>query len=463
MFKQILAVACVFVVGSVFAADDVVPPGESKSALNRIKAESLAAAHRDIETYRLNRMNPDKIPKWIDEAYGLTDFDAILHVHADDASHTGGTREELLADCKRAGIDVVMLSDHYRPPRDFMDSWHGMKEGVLFIPGSEAGGKGVLLYPDSSVMDKMEGDLAALVEATTEGTGMVFLSHVEDRPDTDMTGYTGMEIYNRHADAKDDMMMLMSIVQQITKPARAREIEELVKKYPEEMFASQLDYPALYLNKWDEETLTQRVVGIAANDCHHNQVFTLKMKDENTALVGTNVDKDEDKTELTTKQYSGLSQHFKNAKPGDELVRLDFDPYWVSIRNVRTHVFAEELTEASIRKNLKEGHAYVSHDWMADPTGFQFVAMKNDRPNPDDIPIAMMGDEIPFEEGLALEVTYPQSGRTRIIKNGEVISDGSGVGKWRKVQEPGVYRCEVFLEVDGEWRLWILSNPIYVR
>ena len=456
MKKYAFPFLCLILTTSAFAADDTLPLGESKSALKRITPESLAAAHRDVEKLRLNRVSPDRIPKWMD-SFGVKDFDAILHVHADDAAHTGGTREELLADCKRAGIDVVMLSDHYRPPRDFMDSWRGMKDGVLFIPGSEAGGKGVLLYPDSSVMDKMEGEMAPLLEATTQGSGMVFLSHVEDRPDTDMTGYTGMEIYNRHADAKDDMMMLMSIIQQITKPSRARQMEELLKKYPEEMFASQLDYPALYLNKWDEETLIERVVGIAANDCHHNQVFSLKMKDENTAWVGTNVDKDEDKTELTTKQYSGLKEHFESANPGDVLVELDFDPYWVSIRNVRTHVFAEELTELSIRSALKNGHAYVSHDWMADPTGFQFVAMKREKT------VAMIGDEIEFEKGLWLRTVQPHYGRTRIIRNGEVYFDGPGSSGKYKVQEPGVYRAEVFLEVDGEWRVWIYSNPIYIR
>jgi hypothetical protein len=31
-----------------------------------------------------------------------------------------------------------------------------------------------------------------------------------------------------------------------------------------------------------------------------------------------------------------------------------------------------------------------------------------------------------------------------------------------KVTQPGVYRVESFLEVAGELRPWIISNPIYV-
>jgi hypothetical protein len=56
-------------------------------------------------------------------------------------------------------------------------------------------------------------------------------------------------------------------------------------------------------------------------------------------------------------------------KPGDELARLDFDPYERSFLNSCTHVLAPKLEELSIRTALKAGHAYVSHDWMADSRG----------------------------------------------------------------------------------------------
>ena len=37
-----------------------------------------------------------------------------------------------------------------------------------------------------------------------------------------------------------------------------------------------------------------------------------------------------------------------------------------------THIIAPELTEAALRDALRAGHAYVSHDWMCDPSGFRF-------------------------------------------------------------------------------------------
>jgi hypothetical protein len=31
------------------------------------------------------------------------------------------------------------------------------------------------------------------------------------------------------------------------------------------------------------------------------------------------------------------------------------------------------------------------------------------------------------------------------------------------VKEPGAYRLEAWLELDGELRPWIFANPVYVR
>ena len=108
---------------------------------------------------------------------------------------------EMLSEAKKAGVDAILLTDHHRPPRDFIsDSWRGLRDGVLFVPGSEAAG--FLLYPARSIMNHMNDPTAALIEATRADGGLIFLSHIEERPSHSMAGLDGMEIYNRHADAK---------------------------------------------------------------------------------------------------------------------------------------------------------------------------------------------------------------------------------------------------------------------
>ena len=81
---------------------------------------------------------------------------------------------------------------------------------MLFVPGSEAAG--FLLYPSRSIMNHMNDPAAALIEATRADGGLIFLSHIEERPNHSMAGLDGMEIYNRHADAKKDTAGLLAII-----------------------------------------------------------------------------------------------------------------------------------------------------------------------------------------------------------------------------------------------------------
>ena len=69
---------------------------------------------------------------------------------------------------------------------------------------------------------------------------------------------------------------------------------------------------------------------------------------------------------------TGIRDLTKGHMAGDVLARLDFDPYYRSFRNVSTHILSPELTETALRAALRAGRAYVSHDWICDPTGFQF-------------------------------------------------------------------------------------------
>src|SRR2546426_1006515 len=133
-----------------------------------------------------------------------------------------------------------MLTDHLRPPRDFMDSWRGFHDGVLFIPGSEA--KGFLVYPAHSIMDRMEDPKPQLIASVTASNGLIFLSHIEERPDHPMDGLPGMKIYNRHADAKKDMASLIAIALKLLDPKQLAELQENLRRFPDELLAAQVTY-----------------------------------------------------------------------------------------------------------------------------------------------------------------------------------------------------------------------------
>jgi hypothetical protein len=444
--------------GAVPEDSAALPNTTRHSPVERMALPRLKAAHEGVERLAQRRRSLAPLAGW-------TDYRAIFHAHAEDSAHTGGTRPEMLADAKRAGVSVIFLADHYRPPRDFInDSWRGLREGVLFIPGSEV--RGFLVHPADSILGKMDAAEAGFIADVTTHRGLIFLSHIEERPDHPTAGLTGMEIYNRHADAKADIGTLLVLAAQMTDPKSLAGLNEALRLYPDELLAAQVEYPAVYLRKWDADCQQRRLTGVAANDCHHNQVLVVKMVDESTVKIGTLVDPDDKLRSITAAVRPGISDLTRGRKPGDLLARLDFDPYYRSFRNVSTHILAPELTETGIRGAVQAGHAYVGHDWMCDPTGFIFALVGEDADR-DDPPassiVALMGDAIPHAAGRKLFARFPVECAVRLIRNGSVLSRVTTARLEYPVKEPGVYRVEAWLKPDDEERPWIYSNPIYIR
>jgi hypothetical protein len=427
------------------------PPRRHYTNVERLSLVRLAAVHADVQKLQARRVRIPALP-------GLNDYRCILHAHAEDSTHTGGTLPEMLADTKKAGVHAVLLTDHFRPPRDFIDGrWRGLKEGVLFIPGSET--HGFLIYPVKSILPRMELKGRDFIDTVTAGGGMIFLSHVEERKDHPLDGLTGLEIYNRHYDARRDKASVLSLALKLTDPRQLAELQEAVRRYPDELYAFQCDYPKLYLDKWDEGTRRRRLTGVAANDCHHNQVFLVKMVDAETVLIGTSVDPDKQMRKVTAALRPGIREMTKGRKPGDVLARLDADPYVISFRNSATHVLAPRLDEPALRAALKAGRAFVAHDWMCDATGFRFAASdaRGGR-------AAIMGDEVKLADGLTLTARLPLPAYVRLLRYGKEVAKSDGKAEFAfAVKEAGAYRLEAWLKLDGEFRPWIFANPIYVR
>jgi hypothetical protein len=409
------------------------------------------AVHADVEKLHSRRIEIPPRP-------GLTDYRCILHAHAEDSDHTGGTLPEMLADAKKAGVHAVLLTDHFRPPTDFIDGrWRGLKDGVLFIPGAEV--HGFLAYPPKSILKRMDLRGLDFIRTVTADDGMIFLSHIEERKDHPLDGLTGLEIYNRHWDAKRDKLSLVALGLMLTDPKQLAELEKALRLYPDEVLAFQCDYPDLYLKKWDEGTGRARLTGVAANDCHHNQVFIVKMVDAETVLLGTIVDKDEKMRKIRAATRPGIREMTKGRKAGDVLARLDFDPYYRSFRNSSTHVLAPRLDEATIRAALKAGRAFVSHDWMCDATGFRFEAVDARGKS-----VGEMGDEVKRTDGLTLTARLPIPAYIRLLRGGREVAKSEGTAEFSyEVKEPGAHRLEAWLKLDGEWRPWIFANPVYVN
>jgi hypothetical protein len=424
-------------------------PGRKYTTLERLQPERLRAV-------KAARLRYQRVRKAVTLRTGLNDYRAVLHAHAEDSTHTGGTRPELLKAAQQTGIQIVMLSDHVRPPRDFInDSWRGLRDGVLFIPGAES--EGFLVYPQSSIIAahinksfKTRDEYVRLVKQTG---GNIFLSHVEEKLDWPLAELDGLEIYNHHTDLTDENEFVKWLRGSFTDLERLRQLEAMLREFPQEVFGALQDYLAPIIAKWDRELQTQRLTGIAANDCHHNQVFTIKAASPDAIeinIIG------ESPRRVTVAQAPTVAALLAGRKVGEVIAQLDLDPYERSLNYVTTHILADELNEETVRQALRQSRVYVAHDWLCDPTGFAFVAEKNGQRR------GVMGDEVQLESGLRLRLAAPVSGLIKLFRNGQLIAEGQADRRDFVVREAGVYRAEVWLEVDGEQRPWIYANPIRV-
>jgi hypothetical protein len=422
--------------------------GRKYTSVERMQIERLRAASQARSRYA-SAKRPVKL------ATGYADYRAILHAHAEDSTHTGGTRPELLAAALRAGVKIILLTDHVRPGRDFInDSWRGLRDGVLFIPGAES--EGFLIYPQASIKGKTWKTREDYVNLVKENGGDIFLSHVEERPDWDTGELDGLEIYNHHSDVKDEKEYNAWLIGAFTQPARLGDLARALSEYPEEVFGAQQDYLSAIIAKWDRDTLRHRLTGVAANDCHHNQVFTVTVVDENTIEVGY-ITSRPTTARVTAAQAAGVAELTRGRKAGDLIAKLDFDIYDRSLNYVSTHILMNKLDEATTRDALRKGHAYVAHDWLCQATGFAFIAERRGKR------ISVMGDEVKLGDGIKLRAATPVVCTLKLFNNGSVIKSAQSDHLEFAPQAKGVYRIEAWLEIDGEQRPWIYSNPIYVR
>lgn len=427
--------------------------GRKYSTIERMNPERLRAVNAD-------KLKIQKGRQAVKLQTGFGDYKAILHAHAEDSAHTGGTRPELLAAAKRVGVKIIMLTDHVRPPKDFInDSWRGLREGVLFIPGAES--EGFLVYPQRSIIAahinksfKSRDEYVRLVkEPVGKDRGDIFLSHVEEKGDWDTSQLDGLEIYNIHSDLLDENEFVRWLQGAFTNPDRLKQLEQGLTEFPAEVFGALQDYLPTVIAKWDRDLPSYSLTGVAANDCHHNQLFTVKAVADDAIEVTAFPDPPR---KITTKQAPRIAELLKGRNPGDVISKLDFDPYERSLTFVATHILLKELNEVSVRQALRQGHTFVAHDWLCDSTGFALIAERGSKR------IGVMGDEVKLETGLKLRLAAPVAGTIKLFRNGQVVQEVNADKLDFAVSETGIYRAEIWLTLDGEQRPWIYANPIRV-
>lgn len=387
----------------------------------------------------------------------LLDVRCVLHAHSGLSHDSRGTEQQLLAAAKAAKVRAVFMTEHPTPDRKWQtEGLRGEKDGVLFVPGAELS-DGLVVWRGEKAAWSPSDEAGKVLESLKGTDGVAFVAHSEHRKtdaDWNLPPFAGMEIYNSHADAADSGFEKVLPNLRTEGPLKLLSLVGMLKRYQQEAFASIFDEQTDVLKRWD--TLNEgflasgrRVVGIAGNDSHQNVGMAVEAAEDGIIVkdaLGKTVS-NVPKKDLPLLLLGPL-------KPGTTLLAHTFDPYEVSFGYVNTHVLAPEVTEAALFDALLKGRAYVSFDWIADPSGFRYFATEGNR-------TVEMGGDVRVTERPTLKVQTDLSCQLRLLRNGQEVRRTDGKELTFVVKEPGVYRIEAWVRLGEEERPWIYSNPVY--
>jgi hypothetical protein len=441
-------------------------PAARNRFLDRLSMERLARVRADVEALRSARSAKNSSRLFIasslppsDAPSPYQDFRVVIHSHSYLSHDSRGTPEEILAGAKAAGVHAVLMTDHYTEDRRFLrEALRGVREGVLFVPGTELN-CGLLCFRIDRIDWPADASDREIVRRVREGGGLAFIAHPEGRTDWSLPFFAGMEIYNTHADAEDGNSVPPSELRGPEAISTWLSLLQAFRRYPREAFASMFDVPEANLARWDALNAERRVVGIAGNDSHNNVGAIVRGAEggrlEDHDVLGKKI-ADLPRGVLPSFLLGGV-----DPAPEQTVLELRLDPYDVSFGYVSTHVLAESLTEEALLDALSRGRCYVAFDWIADPTGFRFEGRVARRGKSDRV--VPMGETLHRRDRPELVVESPLDAEIRLLRDGREVARGRGRSLSHAAAEPGVYRAEVWVTIAGEPRPWIYANPIRVQ
>lgn len=256
----------------------------------------------------------------------MRDLACVIHVHSRWSDGTG-TVPQIMRAARRAGADVVVLTDHdnLRAREHGQEGWHG---GVLLVVGEEITPpeNHYLAFGVDHHVRKGGRTPAEVVRAVEEAGGFGFAAHPFSRgsklfgrpgiPFRDLGCVSGIEVWSFVNDTGEAIERRRDVLRFLASPGRF------------------IDHPPeRNLREWDRLNRERRVVAIGGLDAHQ---------------VGIRV---------------------------GPWVPLRLMSYRRSFRHLRTHVLIDgEPSRETVLAALREGRSYIAMDSLAPARGFTFEA-----------------------------------------------------------------------------------------
>ena len=356
----------------------------------------------------------------IEQGSSPVDVSCVLHLHTTYSDGTA-TVDEIVAAAAVAGVDLVLLTDHDSlGARD--DGWDGRHGDVCVLVGTEVSPKqGHYLAFGVDREIPHEGRSALQIAAAVrEAGGVGFAAHPFSSGGhmllpgiarrivlphgwpalDDPLGCDGIELWSLTTDAAEGWRT----------PAEAtrwlRDPEGAIAGGP----------PAHHLRRWDELSARRRVPAIGGLDGHQ----------------------------------PGIRVRGRVRSPLPH--RRTFDL-------LRTHLLCErpltgdvEADRQTVLRALGAGAAWLTCPCVAAAHGARMWAERADGA------VIAMGAEASAAPSM-LRLQVPREADVRVLHDGERFHEAHGAELHVPIEAAGVYRVEA--RIEG--RLWLLSNPVYLR
>jgi hypothetical protein len=374
----------------------------------------------------------------------LNTYRGVLHVHSFWSHDSEGTLYDLTSAAKYAGIDFIFLTDH---PRNNIDTiprgYKGYYDGILIEPGSEK--QGFDTWPLDTVIIDWNKDKDTISKNIVTKGGLIFYAHPEEPHNWSNPWYQGMEIYNFHADTRDENL-LPQICNFIVNG----------KKYRHWALRQMYDEQVKILALWDSLNIRRKIVGFSAVDTHENQNIRARyLKDGKVEWVGPNANV------LDTMNVKFWNRWlFRKPDADGWIFKWMIDTYKEGFNYITNYVLADTLSVKSLTENLKKGHIFTAFKSLGDASGFVYYGT-----NQNDSICGIMGDSLTLDQVKSLQAVSPLPGQFRLIHDGKTLntsSDSLYSYSWSDLIEKGAYRIEVHVQLNGKYIPWIYSNPIYI-
>lgn len=159
--------------------------------------------------------------------------------------------------------------------------------------------------------------------------------------------------------------------------------------------------------------------------------------------------------------FGGSDAHGIKVKLGPVPI-VTISPYDFCFRCINTHIISAkkmtgdfEADKKNVYEALRQGRFWISFDYYKNSRGFEFVIRNPEKK-------WLMGDEVPWQQGLYAEIKTPYKALIKLLKDGQVIGEDYGQASRFSINKTGVYRVEVSHKHLGGYQWWIFSNPLWV-